>query len=443
MSDESLDNLFKKGLSGRGVNFNMESWRKMEQMLPPEKKVGFFVRYRVAAIVAGLLFVGTASVIAWGLLDTTTTYTAYNIEDDRDSEEFFNTSNTPGDANSRTDLNSVDYVSGMEAVQESNSSTEMEASERTITSNSNNSSNELSVKSNSTVNGNRANKSITSNPNKAEQAHNKKSTNQPSTSSRIDESRTRAGSDIISFSSENSFTKIDGIGELSTLILPVAEEDNTLVVSMSNSKLAKVEKNTLGFIGGINLNRSLTDPSSNKLGGSEFFGLTYHHFLNGGLSLKIDLLYNSRNVLDSHKEYAKKIYGFGSKSEQTVVESQRLVYLELPAMVNYGIGNHNIMLGGSFSYLATGLHKVTTTYTSQLEGVSYEESMQWGYTNGYKAYDFSVAAGYEYNVSQRLDLGMRLNYGLLDVTNNAYFGNDSFDNNVQLRFYLKYSPFKF
>jgi hypothetical protein len=119
------------------------------------------------------------------------------------------------------------------------------------------------------------------------------------------------------------------------------------------------------------------------------------------------------------------------------------VYLELPVMINFGMGNHNLMAGASFSYLVTGKHKVTTEYTSQSEGVTSDETMQWGNSSGFNSYDFSLAGGYEYNLNQNIDLGMRLNYGLLDVTNNAYFKSDSFDNNVQLRFYVKFSPFKF
>jgi len=40
-------------------------------------------------------------------------------------------------------------------------------------------------------------------------------------------------------------------------------------------------------------------------------------------------------------------------------------------------------------------------------------------------------------------LGVRLNYGLVDITDNNYFNDDSFDNNVQFRVYVTYSPFQF
>ena len=64
MSEEGLDNIFKEGLSGRDVKFNMEAWRNMEQMLPPETKGGYFSK-SAAAIVVGFLFVVSASVFVW------------------------------------------------------------------------------------------------------------------------------------------------------------------------------------------------------------------------------------------------------------------------------------------------------------------------------------------------------------------------------------------
>ena len=117
-------------------------------------------------------------------------------------------------------------------------------------------------------------------------------------------------------------------------------------------------------------------------------------------------------------------------------------YLELPVLLNYSVANHNFMVGPSFSYLVSGLNKVSTTHESKTE-VTTDESSVWGYTNGFKSYDVALVAGYEYSVKPKLNLGVRLNYGLIDVTDNDYFGNTSFDNNVQLRVYLKFSPFQF
>mgnify|MGYP000359676832 CR=1 FL=1 len=111
-------------------------------------------------------------------------------------------------------------------------------------------------------------------------------------------------------------------------------------------------------------------------------------------------------------------------------------------MMNYNVGNHNFMAGPSLSYLVTGLHKVSTEYVTQTE-TTIDDSMQWGHTNGFNNFDFALVAGYEYSIKPKLNIGMRLNYGLMDVTKNEYFGSDSFDNNVQFRVYLKYAPFQF
>jgi hypothetical protein len=451
MSDESLDNLFKKGLSGREVNFNMESWRKMEQMLPPETKAAGFKFSAVAAII-GAIFILSTSVIIWNISgDSTLAENPNDLNESSvvaDIEKEYDSGNTELIANDAKAINSEQskVLSANDSDDETISQTE--AKNRTDVTTTvvdvdkrvnEPSSNNKTLTSNTLIRA-KVTKVSASNTTKA-------SNTQPAFFNQSNSFYSKKGrsesftEEEISLSS-NAFTSISGLSELNSLTVLEEEEDNTLFASVSEGKLPKADNNKLGVIGGININKSLTENPSGGISGCEFFGVTYERFLNGGLSIKSNLLYSARNEVNAVKFYDKKVYGFGSKTQQTKVEAQRLAYLELPVMVNYGIGNHNFMTGASFSYLISGLHEVSTEYTTPTE-TTYENDMQWGYTNGFKSYDVAIVAGYEYNVNPKLNLGLRLNYGLLDVTDNTYFGVDSFDNNVQFRVYLTYSPFQF
>ena len=426
MSDESLDSLFKKGLSERNVAFNMESWRKMEQMLPAEPKPTGY-KYGITAAVVGALFVLTASILVWSNLDELSSDPNTPIAELSDVHENDVTSENNEKENMVKKQESPELSNAITA--NANKPAENKQAEKE-TKNVNNVSHTI-MPSNVTAKNVAFKKKTQTNTNAFF------AQNDGFNSLRVNSEEAISSHEL---GHETVFTTIDGLDELATNVLD--EEEHTLFAEMGNAKLLNVEKNEFGFIGGISINPSLVQTGSSSISGCEFLGITYQRYLKGGLSLKADLLYAPRTEINSVKYYDQKTYGFGSIKEQTKVESQRLVFIELPVMLNYNMGNHNLMGGASMSYLVTGLHKVSTEYTSQTES-SVEDKMEWGYTNGFNNVDFSLVAGYEYSIKSRWNIGMRVNYGLLDVTNNDYFQNDSFDNNMQLRVYLKYSPFRF
>jgi hypothetical protein len=242
----------------------------------------------------------------------------------------------------------------------------------------------------------------------------------------------------------DTFAKLNGLDELKGFSMEM-EDEHTMFAELGKSKLPKAKKNEFGIIGGVGFSGSLVNTNNEGVNCvSEVLGLSYQHYFNGGFSLMSNLLYAPRNGVNAVKYYDKElVYGFGSVTKQTVRESSKLVYLELPIMINYNLGNHNFMFGPSVSYLVTGKHEFTTMYESQTNETTMESSSKWGYIDGFEDFDVAVVAGYEYGVKPNLNIGLRVNYGLTDITNNQYFGTDSFDNNVQFRLYLKYSPFNF
>lgn len=112
-------------------------------------------------------------------------------------------------------------------------------------------------------------------------------------------------------------------------------------------------------------------------------------------------------------------------------------------MLNYGIGNGNVMIGAQASYLVNGYHTLKTTNESISGEIKETEENKFGYMEGYNRFDVGLVVGYEHSIAPRWNLGARFNYGLLDVTKNAYFQNTQMDRNKQFRLYVTYSPFKF
>lgn len=440
MSNESLDNLFKKGLSKRNVAFDMESWRKMEQMLPAEKKAAGFSYGTVLAVV-GVIVILTSSVLLWnanssssGLVESSlselSTDASLNVANDI-------AANTTSSESATKDSEMI----------ESNNINAVVKDETLLTTNRGDHSNDVDRKSNTSIASNRKlseGSSLSSKTKESKENIPPKNAffaqNDGFESLRMKDETQEA---ISMERGEDHFAVLSKIGSLESMnSFSLNQEEHTLFAEMGDAKLPRLKKNEFGFIGGLSINPSLVALGQNGISGCEVFGVTFQRYFKGGFSLNADLLYAPRNEVNAIKTFDRKIYGFGSISEQTKIESQRLVYLELPVMINFNAGNHNFMGGASISYLVTGQYKVSTEYTNATESIV-EDEMKWGTTDGFNSHDFSVVAGYEYSIKPNWNVGMRLNYGLTDVTNNEYFGNDSFDNNVQFRVYLKYSPFQF
>ena len=449
MSDQNLDKLFKNGLSERDVTFNMDSWRKMEQMLPPEPvAVGF--RYGKIAAVIGTLFVLSASWFVWNNTNVEE-YEPRSVENLETLEEF---------TNSATYSESVDANS---ANVHSKNATELNKENKKR-------SESTDAKIAEVIKANELNKNVSSSiprKNNFKKAAPSSIANTPSQPGSTEPKNIKAKNNLFFAQNENfeSLTidnnseneaqplpenyktvsvealKVTELNRLKPLSLE-NEGDQTLFAELANSKLPTVNRSEIGFLGGLNLAGGLMKPTQNGMSGCEVLGLTYQRYFNGGFSLMANLLYAPRNEINGQKQFERKTYGFGSFTEQKMMESHRLVYLDLPIMINYNVGNHNFQAGTSLSYLITGLHKISTEVKTQTE-TTIDENMEWGYTEGFKKIDFALVAGYEYTVQPKLNLGVRLNYGLLDVTNNKYFDSSSFDNNVQFRVYLKYAPFQF
>lgn len=412
MNSEGLDNIFKKGLSERNVDFNMDAWHKMEKMLPPEqpkKKIGW-MRYALSVAGAFVVLIGG--------------YFTFNS----DSQPVTSQDSTPQQsATVKSSSTNNDFIDAA-------------PDELDFVSNPNN---------NSTGNTSNLNEqhSAAHTTQNVPQMHYVSGNTVPTSNAVVPVEQTlvidsKPQVEHVGFI-KNAFTKITGIGELSESLLAAnLTDDHTIVASLKQNKRPKAQQNELGIIGGANINASIGDGSSSYKA-SEFFGLSYTRYIKGGLGIKANVLYSNRNNINTSKLQSIKTYGFGSNIETKTLYTNSLYYLDVPIMLNYGIGNGNVMVGAQASYLVNGYHTLKTTNHSISGELSESETNEFGYLEGFNRFDVGLVLGYEHSVAPRWNVGARFNYGLIDVTNNAYFDSSSFDRNKQVRLYVTFSPFKF
>lgn len=66
----NIDDIFKKGLDGKGMEYSDASWAGMEQMLNT-KEVGFFARYKLLFGLSSLLLIGSVALLYFNTKETT------------------------------------------------------------------------------------------------------------------------------------------------------------------------------------------------------------------------------------------------------------------------------------------------------------------------------------------------------------------------------------
>ncbi len=214
----------------------------------------------------------------------------------------------------------------------------------------------------------------------------------------------------------------------------------------------KETKNAWGVLAGVGFHTSYKNvsgfhgyPDRSSKGFIGFIaGISYERVLTKRFEIGANVLYISRGALNSNKEFTNSAYGFGFENDKTVVSPKILHYVNIPLYLKFNVSQrHHIMLGASYSQLVATTYKEEHIIETNFTSTVVESEIKTGKLNGFKDYDISAFIGYEITVFNRMNAGLRFNYGFFDITDNKYFesiyfNNDHFDRNISLQLQLKY-----
>jgi hypothetical protein len=114
----------------------------------------------------------------------------------------------------------------------------------------------------------------------------------------------------------------------------------------------------------------------------------------------------------------------------TTVETHKLHYLSMPLHIGYRITRkHQITLGCGISYMITGVNEIfqyKQTPTSNTLINHYDDS---GFVAGFKDFPIHSEIGYSYKLGRNKSIRLAYQFGLTDISKNAYFNSTSFDRN--------------
>lgn len=169
-------------------------------------------------------------------------------------------------------------------------------------------------------------------------------------------------------------------------------------------------------------------------------GFGYERVLAKRWSANVALSYFQIGGITHAAEFSETELGFGFNRTVTTIETSKLHFAYLPIMGNWDFNKRNALsLGIGVSFLINGLSEVTVTEISDFSENQISQTTDWGYTQGYRAFNSSLLAGYEFRLTSRITFGVLYQYGLREITKSNIYGHEFQDRNSRLRALIKYS----
>ena len=164
---------------------------------------------------------------------------------------------------------------------------------------------------------------------------------------------------------------------------------------------AQAQDFNYGVKGGLNLT-NLRGDFDTDLRASFHGGVYGNYMLSDQWGVQAELLYSGQGADDENNSDIK----------------YQLRYLNLPILAKYYVTDaFSVELGPQFGFL---LDSDTDVIDVEVDS-----------DDLYKDFDFSVAAGVNYELEMGLNFGARYNFGVTDIADsNVFFGNDAIRNNV-------------
>lgn len=145
--------------------------------------------------------------------------------------------------------------------------------------------------------------------------------------------------------------------------------------------------------------------------------------------------------LDS--SFTNKTYDFGSKSRITDVAYNRNFYLYMPVKLNLHHKKHTFGAGMNLGYRVsteTSLETRKIEYKTQKSNIEQTIDRNYGIQEGVHALLIEASLSYHYSLSEHIDMGLNVNAGLNDITENNFWNNNDktqfLSGNISLRYHI-------
>lgn len=190
---------------------------------------------------------------------------------------------------------------------------------------------------------------------------------------------------------------------------------------------------TFGVEGGVNMTE--LSGSTRGMVPALYGGLFAGYRFSDSWGIQSGATYARRSSTGETQNMSTKDYGFGLTTVDVEVTSSTVDYLEIPVLMSYQAGRHQVTAGGYAAFKVSNSSHVDRTVTGTISGTENESYYAQGYEDNTTPVDFGLSLGYAFRLTDRWLISASGNMGLAD----AYTMDDAFNQHLQIRLGAKYT----
>ncbi len=178
----------------------------------------------------------------------------------------------------------------------------------------------------------------------------------------------------------------------------------------------------LALTAGATLSRGVVQDGSQatNMGTFQRFGLKYFQGISQHLSAGIGLEYYSMSGRGLELAYDSLNYSFGYSKTRQTIRPNSLHYLSIPLELQVQLTpKHQIAVGADVSYLMNVRSQMEESELNDFGEVVVSNENSWGYLSGLKDWNANASVSYAYKMSVQLDVQAMMNYGLINIHEDA------------------------
>ena len=165
-------------------------------------------------------------------------------------------------------------------------------------------------------------------------------------------------------------------------------------------------------------------------------GIGYELNFHKNLAFQTGVNFIYRDGLSQTYRNESRIYGFHSVRYYQEVNYKGQINIELPIALKMKFNRSSITAGIGTSFLLA-VRSSVNQYMPESQNVEQVKN-NFGIRDGIRNMDVTLNLSYGYAVTKNMELSAGVSAGLMDQTDNVFFGNDAKDHNLQFRVGLKY-----
>ncbi|GEM_PF-2799872 len=241
------------------------------------------------------------------------------------------------------------------------------------------------------------------------------------------------------------FSKSEHADEIPAANLTAKDITPEGILQISNPEIPDKKsfpKTTYSILAGALLSKAYSNTENESgFGVNLTGGVSIARQFNSTWSVVLNALYFEKGKLGTTKNFHSEYFTgeFGKRTEDINIRSAKLQYFSIPVLVQYHFNNNAQLIeaGAGFNYLINASSSVK--YSRQITGseLFISEEKKNGYVNGFEKYDIGLLFGYGHHLIKNFRAGIRLYYGLKDITRNSYYNNLSTDKNTGVIVFLQ------